>query len=806
MDDMAIRGREGDTPAPAVATDTVPSRPGFGVDPASIVVGNGHADQGSANGHEAQRDGNTGLAPAPIAAGQPELSVIAPTKNEGGNVRELVRRVQEAVRGIAAEMVFVDDSTDWTQKVIRELRQEKTFAIRLVQGNGGGLGEAVKEGFSAARGRWVCVIDADLQHPPEAIPQMLEVARSSASDVVIGSRYLNAGRVLGLEKGRSAVSKACIAAARLFFPALRKVSDPLSGFFLLRAGAVDTARLQPRGFKILLEILVRFPHLLVSELPFDFTRRYSGQSKASLREGVRYLRLLVDLRLSRSGALGLKFALVGASGLVVNQLAMAAFTDLAGVYYVLSAALATLVSTTWNFSGNEVWVFRGRSAARSRPARFGQFLTMNIGLLLLRGPFLVLLTSGFGVHYLVSNLLTLVSFTAARFIFSDGVIWSEQPQEARTRGTGAGARTSDDTARGGPRHYYDVHGILAISSRASLPELEYFRTAQLMREPDLRIEVGSKRHPRHEIDERVFEFREVFGKWGFWIEVTQGATVRIRSSSLLKFSPHVLYTNVVEPVVRWMLVQRGYALVHAACLVRGGKATLITARTDTGKTTTILKTLAQNGHGLSFLSDDMSIIGRDGSVLTYPKPLTISRHTLQAVNTARLSRWQRLILQLQSRVHSKSGRRSALTLAKLPLPMATINAIVQILIPPPKYYVHQLVPGVSISPGAKTERLMIIEVGEEDTVLHLEADQALSILLRNCEDAYGFPPYQDIAGFLYRRGGSDLRETEREIIGEGTRNCENILVRRRRRDWWRHLAEILDRESITASSIEEDRL
>ena len=351
----------------------------------------------------------------------------------------------------------------------------------------------------------------------------------------------------------------------------------------------------------------------------------------------------------------------------------------------------------------------------------------------------------------------------------------------------------DRAIAGVGHHQYNVHGVLGIRSQAQLPELEYFRTNELDRAPDLTIEIGAGGSIGHTGE--GFQFAEVLGRNGFWIEVLQGPTMRVRSSLLLKLSPHVLYTNVVEPIVRWMLAERGYALVHAACVVSAGKATLITAKTDTGKTTTILKTLANNGHGLQFLSDDMTIIGRDGTVFTYPKPLTISRHTLEAVGTSRLHLLQRLSLQLRSRVHSKSGRRSALALARLPLPMATINAIIQILIPPPKYHVGQLIPGVSIAVKAKATRLAIIELAAQESSAFLEREEGLEVLLRNCEDAYGFPPYQHIAEFLYTNGGKDLQQAERDIIREGTKGCEYILLRRPNRDWWQHLSQTLEQEA-----------
>jgi hypothetical protein len=171
--------------------------------------------------------------------------------------------------------------------------------------------------------------------------------------------------------------------------------------------------------------------------------------------------------------------------------------------------------------------------------------------------------------------------------------------------------------------------------------------------------------------------------------------VEVTASPTLRYSPHVLYTNVVEPILRWTFVKKGYALVHCATIAFGDKAYMITARTDTGKTTTLLKILShqrRDSDQAAFLSDDMTLVSPKGIAMTYPKPMTISFHTLRAVNSKTLNFTEKLILPFQSRVHSREGRKAAFFISKSKLPAATINLIVQALIPPPKYYVQKLIP------------------------------------------------------------------------------------------------------------------
>ena len=135
---------------------------------------------------------------------------------------------------------------------------------------------------------------------------------------------------------------------------------------------------------------------------------------------------------------------------------------------------------------------------------------------------------------------------------------------------------------------------------------------------------------------RSLRYTEGLGALGFGVEISQvGERVEVLAAPLLQRSPHVLYTNVVEPILRWTFASKGYALVHAACFADGDDAYMLTARTDTGKTTTTLKLL--DHYPYSFLSDDLTIVCPDGRVLAYPKPLTISRHTVHAVKTPLLS-------------------------------------------------------------------------------------------------------------------------------------------------------------------------
>jgi glycosyltransferase involved in cell wall biosynthesis len=705
---------------------------------------------------------------APVAPGRPRaerplVSVVVPTKNERPNVARLVERLEAALPTLALELIFVDASSDGTAAAIEAIGRRSRYDVVLLRqspdGRGSGLGGAVLQGLRAARAPWACVMDADLQHPPELIAELLERAESGHLDLVVASRYCGRGDTGGLGRRRALASRATTAAARTLFPRrLRSIADPMSGFFLVRRDAIDVDRLRPRGFKILLEILVRNPAVRAAEVSFSFGERQAGKSKATVREGLRYLSLLARLRFARFGA-------VGASGLVVNTIVLAGLTDVVGLFYVVSAVIATQGSTLWNFCLTELWVFSDREHRRRWTTRLALFFLMNNAGLAIRGPLLVLLTSGFGVHYVASNVISLAGLTLVRFALADTWIWAKASPSAVE-----------------PRPYsYDIHGIVSVLSDARLPELERFRIGTLSGRPDLRVRLGGLESN----GATAIRYREALG---FGVAISFGEPIEATASPLLGHSPHVLYTNIVEPILRWTFAERGYALVHAACLAAGDRAFLVTARTDTGKTTTSLRMLDREPY--SFLSDDLTLLSPEGRVLTYPKPLTISRHTLKAVKTPLLSRRERAGLLVQSRLHSRSGRRFALILARTHLPAATINALVQMLVPPPKYHVERLVPGVQVAPEAWLAGMVVIERGGEGAVA-LDEREALETLMRNCEDAYGFPPYSSIEGSLRNRNGSDLKLAERAIMAHALSGLPATVLRSETMDWWRRLPAVV---------------
>ena len=730
-----------------------------------------------------------------------DLSVIVPTRNEAGNIDILLTRIGNAFSGpsyaaSSLEVIFVDDSTDDTPAAVEAaVRRFPDLNVRLIhrppEQRSDGLGGAVTVGLSAARAQFACVMDGDLQHPPEMIPLLLRTARERQADLVVATRRNTSSKITGLNLPRNLISKGLDLIARVLFPReLHGVSDPLTGFFLVRVQALALSALHPRGFKILLEILIRNPGLRKVEVPFRFGPRFSGQSKASVSEAWKYLSLLWTLRFNGEFSRFVGFALVGASGILVNSLALYLGTDRLHIYYLVSAALATVASTIWNFAWTEFWVYRSKSQSGIL-RRLGIFFVVNALALSLRTPMIYALTSLVGIYYVISNLISLALLTVVRFELADNIIWSPATNTGKTK---VRARSLVKMP-----YSYNIHDIVTVVSDGELPELKPFLVHSEIAEPTIRVKVGKPRKARPAEDPgHYIYYKELFGHLGFEVGIQLGQAVEVVASPSLRLSPHVLYTNVVEPILRWTFVEKGYALVHGAALAFGDEGCIVTARTDTGKTTTLLKILAyqrRDTDQAAFLSDDMTIVSPDGTALTYPKPLTISYHTLRAVDADTLDFKERMTLPVQSRIHSRTGRRFAFFISKTHLPAATINMILQMLVPPPKYFVNKLIPMVKVSRKAKLTRMFIIERGESG-IVSIENREAMEILLQNCEDAYGFPPYDALKEFLYIRGDVDLREKEHAIIRQALGELPATVIRSSAFDWWSRIPTFVENDEV----------
>jgi dolichol-phosphate mannosyltransferase len=237
------------------------------------------------------------------------LSVVIPTRHESRTIAGFVHRVLRTVADIPLELVVVDDSdTDDTFAVLQQLSAELAGRLVIHHRKEGSvadrtLGTAVVQGIRMAHGEYICVMDADGQHPPELIQTMLSVARRTGADYVGATRYAQGGSAEGLNGvTRKIISRALasIARAMFWFTPIRQLTDPLSGFFLVRRVVVDGVDLRPIGWKISLEVLMRTETKRVAEVPYTFCARQDDDSKATMSQGLLVLRHMATLLLTGS--------------------------------------------------------------------------------------------------------------------------------------------------------------------------------------------------------------------------------------------------------------------------------------------------------------------------------------------------------------------------------------------------------------------------------------------------------------------------------------------------------------------------
>lgn len=228
------------------------------------------------------------------------LSVIIPTYNERENLPILIEKIFASLASEPAEVVVVDDnSPDGTGAVAESLK--KNFPVNVVHRSGkNGLASAVIEGFHAAKGDLLCVMDADMSHDAAVLPLFLKALRNGA-DLAIGSRYIPGGGMKGWPKFREFGSRVAIFLAK----PITRVRDATSGFFCFKRPVLNNVHLDPLGFKIGLEIFVKGRAKKIVEVPYVFIDRQAGKSKLNKNEVLNYLKHLVRLyrwRLSRSAS------------------------------------------------------------------------------------------------------------------------------------------------------------------------------------------------------------------------------------------------------------------------------------------------------------------------------------------------------------------------------------------------------------------------------------------------------------------------------------------------------------------------
>jgi len=346
------------------------------------------------------------------------VSIIVPTFNEARNIEQLIRRIDNALKGNSYEVVIVDDnSPDGTADLAERLSQN--YPVRVVRRPRKlGLSSAILEGFKKSSGRIMVVMDADLQHPPELIPKLVEKIAVENYDIAIASRYVEGGRVEKWSFVRRVVSKGAIALAHMLLPRTREVMDPVSGFFAIKREVVKGLALNPIGYKMLLEVLVKGRWRRAVEIPYTFRSRERGKSKLSVKEVFNYVKHLLRLTEFRP----LKFAIVGASGILVNM-GLLYFLVLLGLPIYLASPIAIEASILSNFALNDVWTFRSRRSGEWVWRCLKYHLSVLLGGVVNYVVLLLLIMPG--LSYLIANMVGILFGYLANYLMSEGFVWSK---------------------------------------------------------------------------------------------------------------------------------------------------------------------------------------------------------------------------------------------------------------------------------------------------------------------------------------------------------------------------------------------
>ena len=349
------------------------------------------------------------------------LSLVIPVRNEQENVVNLAQRITVALKHIPHEILYMDSSTDDTSYFLSKAAEQfptvnYIFAPEL------NLAGKVVLGMRLSKGNVIAVMDSDLQHPPEILPDMLS-AIQRGTDLVVPSRLIEGGSEEGLSPFRQFTSWAARMAGKSVLKRVREVSDPTSGFFMLKRHVVDGVDLNPIGWKILMEILVKGKHRTIQEIPYTFEKRKYGRSKFNWREQWNYVRHIGSLmKYDREAIRPLLFGVVGLSGTLINLLAFTTFNAL-NFPVLVSASLATGLATVTNFALNNTLTWGDQKYGRWMIRGMKYIISSSISLML---NLLVLALLDPYIGHIASDLAGIATAMVLNYVVNNHWTWARK--------------------------------------------------------------------------------------------------------------------------------------------------------------------------------------------------------------------------------------------------------------------------------------------------------------------------------------------------------------------------------------------
>ncbi len=376
---------------------------------------------------------------------QSYLSLVVPTYNERPNIRALVERISQIldpVLGQSYELIVVDDdSPDRTWELAQSLCADypQLQVVRRQQERG--LATAVIRGWQEGQGQILAVIDSDLQHPPEILLKML-TAMDEGADLAVGSRNVEGGGVSDWGFIRRFLSRGAQLLGLIILPrVIGRVSDPMSGYFMVRRNAIAGRDLDPIGYKILIEVIGRGDIDKITELGYVFQERQEGASKVTWKQYIEYISHLLRLRFrGRIGQFSqrfkmpierfMRFGLVGLSGVFVDMTILYLLHDpqALGLPLTRSKIIASEIAIVNNFLWNDRWTFGDISSQQSGlQKRIKRFIKFNLVCLIglgLNVAILNILVNYAGVKdYRVANLVAIAIVTIWNFWINLKLSW-----------------------------------------------------------------------------------------------------------------------------------------------------------------------------------------------------------------------------------------------------------------------------------------------------------------------------------------------------------------------------------------------
>jgi dolichol-phosphate mannosyltransferase len=373
-----------------------------------------------------------------VKSSKTQLSIILPTYNESQNIVRMLDSIAETLPAdTAAEIIVVDDnSPDGTADIAichaKNILNNRKLHIEVIRREAKlGLSSAILAGVQSATGDIILAMDGDFSHPPQIIPHIIEALLDSNYDIVVASRYVSGGSIVGWPFKRRLMSRGATKIAQYGLGI--EVKDPVSGFFAFRRHIIQGVKFDALGYKMLLEILVKARGARVKELPYTFTNRRAGTSKLDAGVMIDYIRAVWRLYrygksmkqrerrtsvhfLSKAG----RFYTVGASGLLVNYIASLSLNTLfPNMWYLYSTVIGIVVSMTSNFFLNKLWTFENRDFnVKDTGIQYGMFMGFSSLGAIIQLALVYVLLEDYNVEYPLALILAVSAASVGNFLLN----------------------------------------------------------------------------------------------------------------------------------------------------------------------------------------------------------------------------------------------------------------------------------------------------------------------------------------------------------------------------------------------------